>query len=385
MSGSGGGKRRQFLLKLGGGAAIVAGGATTLGSSDAFDLLDAERNSPIGVASEGKGVVGVVGQGPVKKNSREAMVEFTNNGPESVTITVTLDNSGDGTLYDNDGGSGSSVTFTLATGNSQFVDIDADVTGTITYSVNISSSSLSLDTTGSVESQSGNVESAVLIQAPSKNQDFDADKSANEFVVDKVDIRDDDGDDDLDKIEFRIREGGSSGTVVGSKDVTNPPGDRYNPASETIQPDSGYTIKYGTTYSLTVTGYDADGNFSSETVEDTTGGTVTPTATPTATPAPSAPTIDSLSVTKTGSQNRKFNIDADVSDPDSDLDRVEIAVVRTQNGKTEYSNTLTVSGGSDSISDTTSQLGNNKEYRIDVTVYDTNGNSDSQSVTKTTG
>jgi hypothetical protein len=324
-SGSGGadGSRRQYLLKLGGGIALLAGGATSFVSSDAFDLIDAGRDSTIDIASQGNGVVGVVGQGPVKKNSREAMVEFTNNGAEQVSITVTLDTTSDGTLYDNDGGSGSSVTFTLSAGNSQFVDIDADVTGTISYGVSVSSSSLDLDTTGTVESQSGNVDTDILIQAPSKNQDFTADPTANEFVVDKVDVRDDDGDnnDNLDRVEFRVREGGSSGTIVGSKDVDfSPPTDRYKPGSVTVQPNAGYALKANTTYALTVTGYHTNGNFDSETVEDTTGGTGatatatptptdtpsgTPTPTPTATPTPAnQPPTPDFTVTRQGnSQN----------------------------------------------------------------------------------
>jgi len=275
--------RRGFLLKLGGGAALLAGGGAALLPSGAFSLVNAGRNSPIGVASSGNAVVGIVGQGPVKKNTREPMIQFTNNTTETVTITVTLDNGGDGTLYDNEGGSGSTVTFTLISGNSQFVDITASATGAVGYSVSVTSAGgLILDTTGSVESQSGNVAGAVRIQAPKKDQDFAAvlpgnGNQGNVFEIKKVDIRDDDNttpDADLDRIEFRVREGGSAGTVVGSLDVTSfSDPDRYNPNGNpavTIQPNSGDTIKANTTYSLTVTGFDADGNFESSTVEDTT-------------------------------------------------------------------------------------------------------------------
>jgi len=318
--------RRGFLLKLGGGAMAAASLGIGLNSTGAFSFVTVPRNSNVNVATDGNGIVGIVGQGPVQKNQREAMVQFTNNGTEQITITVDLDTDSEGTLYDNEGGSGSVVTFTLAAGNSQFIDIEAAVTGTITYSVGVSSSSLSLDTTGTVESEAGNVKGAVRIQQPNKDQDFTADESANEFVVDKVDIRDDDGDNDLDRIEFRVREGGSAGTLVGAKDITNPPSNRYNPNSVTIQPDPGHTIKSSTTYALTVTGYDADGNFASETVEDTTsggGGTATPTETPTATPTetstatPSnqAPTADFTSNRKGNSQN----VDLDAS-PSSDPD-----------------------------------------------------------------
>lgn len=100
------------------------------------------------------------------------------------------------------------------------------------------------------------------------------------------------------------------------------------------------------------------------------------------------PTVDNLTIQKIGSQNRKFQVDANVSDPTSDTDtlqRVEIKVVRTDNGNIDYQNNITVSGDNDSISDTTSRLGNKKEYRIEVTVYDTTGNSATETKTKTTG
>lgn len=87
----------------------------------------------------------------------------------------------------------------------------------------------------------------------------------------------------------------------------------------------------------------------------------------------------------TGRQNLKFTIDAAVSDPDSNLDRVEVKAIRTQNNNTDYSNTISVSGGSAMISDTTSKLAPGKEYRIEATVYDTDGNNNTQSDTQTTG
>lgn len=100
------------------------------------------------------------------------------------------------------------------------------------------------------------------------------------------------------------------------------------------------------------------------------------------------PTIDNSTVQKTGQQNRAFQIDVNVSDPTSDtdtLDRVQITVIRTQNSKVAYQNNITVSGDSDFITDTTSKLGNKKQYRIEITVYDTTGNSETETKTRTTG
>ncbi|MFB6308205.1 MAG: hypothetical protein ABEH35_02655 [Haloarculaceae archaeon] len=268
--------RRRVLAGLGLG--FVGSGFATgaLSSTGAFSQYTADRDFSASVAAGSDALLGVVGQGPVKKNDREAMVEFTNNTTDAMSITVTLDTCTDGTLYDNEGNSGCSVTLSLAAGNAQFVDINASVTGTITYSISVSSSSLAIETAGSVEAESGNVKGAVRIKKPVQDKDFTADRSSNVFAVDQVDIVDDDGDSDLDRIEFRVREGGGAGTVVGAFDETNPPGDQYSPKGKgndpavSIQPESGYTITANTTYALTVTGYDADGNFTSETVEDTT-------------------------------------------------------------------------------------------------------------------
>lgn len=125
------------------------------------------------------------------------------------------------------------------------------------------------------------------------------------------------------------------------------------------------------------------------TITDNKGNSDTDTATITVTDSGSAgtPTIDSLTVRKTGGKNREFEIDATVSDPIGDgetLDRVRIAVSRTGKTKTVYSNEIGVSGDSASISDTTTQL-QKKEYVITVTVYDTGGNSASASRTRTAG
>jgi hypothetical protein len=270
--------RRGFLLKLGGGIAIIGGAGAALLPSGAFTTANADRNSRIDAAAEGDGIVGIIRQNTVKKNSRDPMVEFINNGSQDIDIQVTLQNCGDGTLYNNNGNSGCSVVVTLPVGQSEFVDIDAGVTGTIPYDVSISESGGSdfqLLTTGTVESESGRVKGAIRIQAPNKDQDFTANppqgNMGNNWTVKNVDVRDDDGDDDLTEVKFEVSVSGQG--VVGSETVSNPPGDRYKPNGNpavTIDPDDpNYTIQSGTQYTLTVTGTDADGNFDTATVDDT--------------------------------------------------------------------------------------------------------------------
>jgi hypothetical protein len=253
------------------GGALLLGGAS-LSSTRAFTTARGTRGTAVNVASPENAILGLTGQGPVQKNQREPMLLVTNNASDTISVTVTLQDCSQGTLYDNNGGSGCSVTFSLASGNSDAVDISASVVGTIAYTVQSTSASMNIQTTGEVTAEAGNVKGAVRIQQPNKDQDFTAMESQNVFEAAKVDVRDGDGDADLDRIEFRVRVGGSAGTVVGSYDVTNPPGDRYAPNGNpavSFPPDGGYSIAQNTTYALTITAFDADGNYAAETFEDT--------------------------------------------------------------------------------------------------------------------
>jgi hypothetical protein len=253
---------------LGLGTAIAG---TGLVSTGALTHVSADRGVSVATADGETALLGLVGQGPVKKNSREPMVELTNNTDGDLTITVSLANCNDGTLYDDGGGTGCSVSFTLGSGNSTTVDIEASATGTMGYTVTATGPDLSVEATGTVESQAGNVTGAIRIQKPKQN-DFTASTGNGDnggtFTADKVDIRDEDGDADLTELRFRVREGDSGGDLVGSRDVT-PPGDRYQENNVDVPVDPDYTITSGTTYALTLTAEDADGNTESETLEDT--------------------------------------------------------------------------------------------------------------------
>jgi hypothetical protein len=143
--------------------------------------------------------------------------------------------------------------------------------------------------------------------------------------------------------------------------------------------------------------YNAPSNVDSDTdvtveltVTDNNGDTDTDTTTVTVRDlgAADAPSVDSLSVTE--NQDGKLDITADVSDPTSDgneLKNVTISVINTQNNNEVYSSTILASGDSESITDTTDKLANNKEYEVRVTVYDTAtpSNSDTDTTTITVG
>jgi hypothetical protein len=271
--------RRRFLLYAGGGGLALFGAATASDQTGAFSVIDADRASTVGVASDDKGVVGIVdlvGQGTVKKNDREPMVEIINNATDVVTYDVTLDTCGDGTLYDNDGSSGCSVTFDLNPGNSQFVDIEAAATGTISYTIT-TSGGISLETSGSVDAESGNTRGNVDIKKPVKDQTFTAvpprGNKGNVFEIKNVDIRDTTDTIGLAEVKYEVRVGGSGGRIVAEKTVTLPPNTyRYKPSgnpAETIQPNGGETIQSGQLYALRTKAENNDGDFDTETVEDT--------------------------------------------------------------------------------------------------------------------
>jgi len=131
-----------------------------------------------------------------------------------------------------------------------------------------------------VQDTSGNSQSAIRIQSPSKDSEFTADVATNQFDVSSVDVRDDDGDNDLVEVAYEVHEGDISGTTVATKTETFGATSRYrnNNQTETIQPNDGYSLKDNQQYTLVVEGRDVDGNIGSGVVRDTTPGGNNPSA-----------------------------------------------------------------------------------------------------------
>lgn len=220
--------------------------------------------------------MGLEPNGTVQFNQRDPLIEITNNHSETVTVTVSLSNGSDGTLYDNIDESGNSVTFSLAVGDAQWVDIEPAVTGTIVYSVSSSTPQFSFSSTESTDSQSGGNSGAVVIRKPSADNHFQADLSKDRWTIKNIDVRDGDGDNDLDHIELVVREGGVSGTKVATDTINIPKGssDKYAPKGSpdvTIKPDDNkYNLKSNTLYNLSFQAFDADGNFAAESLDEQT-------------------------------------------------------------------------------------------------------------------
>jgi hypothetical protein len=231
---------------------------------------------------------------------------------------------------------------------------------------------------------------AINIAKPTKDQSFTAvpDGQGNQFEVDSVDIRDNDGDDDITEVNYEVREGGTNGTIVGQESTSFAATATYSPSGTvTIQPNSGYSIQSGQTYTLTTTGQDTDGNYDNETVQDTAGN------------QSSAVTINkpsSDSAFTASVSNGQFEIDSvDVRDNDGDDDLVEVyyevhegdlagTVVGTRTETFSQTGKYAPSGTQVVQPDGSYSLKNDQLYTLVVQGTDVDENSSSTSVQDTT-
>lgn len=95
---------------------------------------------------------------------------------------------------------------------------------------------------------------------------FSADVAADEFTIKQVQIQDNDNDDDLYSVEYEVTDG--SGTVVATRTDRDIDPAQYQPKDIVI--NTTEDVQTGEEYTLTVTAYDADGNFATDTRTTTT-------------------------------------------------------------------------------------------------------------------
>lgn len=96
-----------------------------------------------------------------------------------------------------------------------------------------------------------------------KVQQFSVNTRSNDWSIKQVQIDDNDGDNDLDRVEYEITDSG--GTTRGTR-TDSISGGKQKQKKITIDPDNAaYVIQPGETYTLTVTAYDADDNYDVET------------------------------------------------------------------------------------------------------------------------
>ena len=180
-------------------------------------------------------------------------------------------------------------------------------------------------------------------------QGFTADADNDEFTIDQVQIQDNDGDDDLDRVEYVVTD--SSGTEVASETVNNIGPSQYQPGSVTI---SASSVPAGDTYTVTATTYDTDGNFDSRSLSDTVNSYV----------------INSVSPTDGGGNSIDVTVDITTTDGGAD-----ILVESLKNGNVQGSTTAAVSG---TQPQTVSVGGGNQADEVRVTLRDSSDNVESQ-------
>lgn len=252
--------RRAALGLIGGGAVLAS--METLG----FTNVTGDRSVNVSTADDPDALIGLLIADQVKRRNRELLADVTNNTDTDLSITFSLDDPTQGTLYGPDGGSGNSVTFSLVAGNTKPVDIEAAVGGEIISFTITTTGDVGFEATRETEAVSGKVERAVEIE---RLIGFESRLNTNTWTINqRVKVTSTIDSNTLDRVEYEVTDG--SGDVVGSLthdtsgDVYEKEGNPNSPAI-TIEPDSGYTLQQGETYELTVTGWDNEGNFAVET------------------------------------------------------------------------------------------------------------------------
>ncbi|MFC5365548.1 hypothetical protein [Salinirubrum litoreum] len=248
-------RTRRGLL-LAGVAALGLGGL----EAGAYTSADLNRSNSLGVATDIDGVLGLDAPGSVSANKRGTLATITNHlSADSITVTVSLATASEGTLYTATD-SGSSVTLSLLADESATVEAETTLGrgDTLAWSVSASgpATTLRLDRTSSVTR--GNVKAAIRFKKLAKLR---ANAGKGEFTVGQAQAQDRDGDDDLDRVEYLVTD--PSGTEVASATESVPGnGKQYKARNLTI--DTTENVQRGTTYTITATAFDADGNTARE-------------------------------------------------------------------------------------------------------------------------
>ncbi len=256
------GKRITRRAALG----LVATGTFAAASETfGFSNTTATRGSSVDVVGDSSAYVAMLVSDQVQKNQQAPLVDLTNNVDQTVDVTVSLNDCAQGTLYAPGGTSGCSVTVTLSPGGSATVDLEAGVGGVeVPFTVDAVGPDFSMQATRSTSAVSGNTEGAVTID---KVQKFSANANQNDWTIQTVEATFNDyvGD----RVEYEVTDsaGNVVGTLtdgVGNTQTYSRKGQGNNPAI-TIQPNDGYTVQGGETYELSVTAWDVQDNFATDT------------------------------------------------------------------------------------------------------------------------
>lgn len=249
---------------------IGVGSVLSLSRTRSFSQFVAGRGANVSVADDPNAIVGLLVTDTVKRNDRETLVNVENRTGGAVDFTVSLDACTQGTLY-GPNGSGCSVSMSLADGVSKSVQIEASVKDTtVPFTVTGTAPGFGFEATRETTAVSGNSPGAIQFK---KLEGFSANAGDDDWTVKNVDVRDGDGDADLDRVEFTVADGGGTVRASRTDSCGCNGGSKYSPSgnpSIRISPDdAGYDVVGGETYKLTVRAFDTDGNSDFETRETT--------------------------------------------------------------------------------------------------------------------
>lgn len=262
------GRRRRSVL------AAVATGVAGLGlglnvvQPSAYTSASAGRESNVAIAGDTNGAfLGLLVSDSVQKNKQSLLVEVTNNAGRQLSMTVSLDDPSQGTLYvPND--SGSSVQLTLDASNSGSVEVETSESKgtTVPFSITHDGAAMQFDVNRETTVESGNTDGEVAIDELTR---FKAASKADEWTIKT--LRASSTKYDLDEVELVVEEDGS-GSVVAERTYANIDGTEFsrdgtgsNPGVVLQPDDGGYDVSNQKTYVLTVTATDTDGNFARDT------------------------------------------------------------------------------------------------------------------------
>jgi hypothetical protein len=226
----------------------------------AYTSADLDRSNSLDVATDIDGVLGLDAPGSVSGNKRSTLATITNQlSAETITVTVSLATASDGTLYSATD-SGSTVTLSLLAGDSGTVEVETTLGRgeTLAWRVSASGPATSLRLSRTTTAIRGNAKPAIRFKKLAKLR---ANAGKGEFTVGQAQAQDRDNDRDLDRVEYvvtdsRGREGASATDRVRGN------GRRYKARNLRIRANG--SLQRGTTYTITATAFDADGNTARE-------------------------------------------------------------------------------------------------------------------------
>jgi len=219
-------------------------------------------------------------------------------------------------------------------------------TGTYTATLRVTDDGGDTNTTTRTISVSGATNDPTAIQF-SNFQGFTADSVADEFTLDQIQVQDNDGDNDLDRIEYEVTD--SNGNIVATQTVNNIGPAQYQPSGTPAVTLTGSSVQEGETYTLTGTAYDSDGNFDSQSLSDTTN------------------TYNIVSVNPSSAGGNSINVTFEISTDDPGA---EVLVESFDNQQRGSSGQVQVTA---SQPQTETIKGDNQADQVRVILYDGNG------------